>query len=161
MKILVINGPNLNMLGTREPEIYGSKTYKDLCEYITSEAQKIELDGENDDGVVVEFYQSNVEGEIINKIHAAQEVERYDGIVINPGAYTHYSYAIRDALEAVSACVPAVEVHISNVHKREEFRHTSVTAPACVGQVVGMGFFSYIAAIKYLTKLFGGENGRD
>jgi 3-dehydroquinate dehydratase-2 len=139
MKILVINGPNINFLGIREKTIYGSKDYTALCEYIKEEAKKLRVE--------VAIVQSNIEGEIINFIQDAYE--KYDGIVINPGAYTHYSYAIFDALQSVS--INTVEVHISNVHKREEFRHKSVTAPACVGQICGFGFYGYIMAMMALV----------
>ena len=138
MNILVINGPNLNMLGTREPDIYGKCDYntltKELAEY--AEAK----------GVQIKTVQSNHEGEIIDWI---QQFDG-DGIVINPGAYTHYSIAIHDALKSVDT--PAVEVHISNIYSREEFRHKSVTAPACVGQISGLGWFGYFAAIDFLLQ---------
>lgn len=140
MKILVINGPNINFLGIREKNIYGTKNYEDLCNYIKEEAKIL--------GAEVEVLQSNIEGEIINFIQAAYE--KYDGIVINPGAYTHYSIAIYDALKAVS--IKTVEVHISNIHSREEFRKKSVTAPACVGQICGFGFYGYIMAMMALLK---------
>ena len=117
MKIMVINGPNLDFLGIREPGVYGTQTYSDL-------EKKIETHAE-DMGIETVVMQSNSEGDIIDYIHYARG--NYDGIIINPGAYTHYSYAIADALSAVS--LPTVEVHISNIHKREEFRHKSVTAP--------------------------------
>lgn len=136
MKFLVINGPNLNMLGIREPEIYGRFTLSDLERYITDNTKELNAE--------IDFFQSNTEGEIINKIHAAHGV--YDGIVMNPGAYTHYSYAIRDALASIS--VPCIEVHISNIHKREEFRHKSVTAPECRGQICGLGYYGYVLAIE-------------
>ena len=136
--ILIINGPNLNMLGVREPGIYGSETLETLYKKIENKAKAL--------NVAVEFYQSNIEGEIINKIH--QAMGKFDGIVINPGAYTHYSYAIRDAIASVN--VPAIEVHISNVHKREEFRHKSVTAPVCVGQICGLGTNGYLYALEEL-----------
>ncbi|MDD6023221.1 MAG: type II 3-dehydroquinate dehydratase [Oscillospiraceae bacterium] len=139
MKFLVINGPNLNLLGIREPGIYGGGTYDALVSRIESAARGM--------GVEVECFQSNHEGEIIDRIHAAMGV--FDGIIINPGAYTHYSYAILDALKAVN--LPTVEVHISNIHKREEFRHTSVTAAACDGQICGLGFYGYTAALVYLV----------
>ena len=137
MNILVINGPNLNMLGIREPDIYGRATYADLCALIRQEAEAL--------GVQVEFFQSNHEGAIVDAIQAADGV--YDAIIMNPGAYTQYSVAILDALKAVS--VPCVEVHISNIHQREEFRHKSVTAPACVGQICGLGLYGYEAAMDY------------
>ena len=139
MKFLVINGPNLNLLGIREPGIYGGGTYDALVSRIESAARGM--------GVEVECFQSNHEGEIIDRIHAAMGV--FDGIIINPGAYTHYSYAILDALKAVN--LPTVEVHISNIHKREEFRHASVTAAACDGQICGLGFYGYTAALVYLV----------
>ena len=138
-KILIINGPNLNMLGIREPGVYGTQTLDRLCDDIRKKAEELK--------VCVDFYQSNIEGEIINKIHSA--MGDFDGIVINPGAYTHYSYAIRDALASVD--VPSIEVHISNVHKREEFRHKSVTAAACIGQICGLGTNGYMYALEELT----------
>ncbi len=145
-KIMVINGPNLNMLGIREPSVYGSQSYADLEAYIESYAEKM--------GVEVTVLQSNSEGEIIDFIHHA--LGSYDGIIINPGAYTHYSYAIHDALSSVK--IPAIEVHISNIHKREEFRHKSVTAPACVGQVAGLGFRGYTLALDYLKETASDKN---
>ena len=151
MKILVINGANLNMLGVREPHIYGSKTYEQLTAEITEYAAGL--------GLQADIVQSNIEGEIINFIHGATGTSgatgapgamgKYDGIIINPGAYTHYSYAIFDALTAVA--IPAVEVHISNIHKREEFRHKSVLADVCAGQISGFGKYSYILALEYFN----------
>ncbi len=138
-KILVINGVNLNMLGVREPEIYGGNTLADLEEQVKTKADKL--------GCQVDFYQSNCEGEICTKIQDALGV--YDGLIINPGAFTHYSYAIRDALGSVK--IPAVEVHISNIHKREEFRHNSVTVAECVGQICGLGFEGYNYALEALV----------
>ena len=140
MKILIINGPNLNMLGKREPEIYGRETLEDICDYIKEYAAK--------NGAETDFFQSNHEGEIIDKIHAAPQ--NYDAVVINPGAYTHYSYAIADALSSVT--VPKIEVHLSNIHKREEFRKKSVTAPSCTGQIAGFGKTGYIMAIMALLE---------
>ena len=142
MKALVINGPNLNMLGIREPGIYGSDNYDRLVQ-ICQEAGAAQGFDE------VEVFQSNHEGAIIDAIQEADTA--FDGIVINPGAYTHYSYAIHDALKAVS--IPAVEVHMSDIQKREEFRHLSVTAPACIAQIRGHGFESYTMAIDMLAKL--------
>ncbi|MBQ6820088.1 MAG: type II 3-dehydroquinate dehydratase [Clostridium sp.] len=139
MRVLVINGPNLNMVGVREKEIYGIRDYNDICNYIKEEGQKRSID--------IKLFQSNIEGEIINEIHNAY-YEKYDGIIINPGAFTHYSYAIFDAIKAVS--INTVEVHLSNIHSREEFRHKSVTAPACIGQISGFGEFGYIMAMEAL-----------
>ena len=137
MKFLIINGPNLNLLGKREPGIYGENTYEALCGRLKDFAAAHDS--------TAECFQSNYEGAILDTIHTADGV--YDAIVMNPGAFTHYSYAILDALKAVS--VPCIEVHISNVHQREEFRHKSVTAPACVGQICGLGLYGYIAAMSY------------
>lgn len=139
-KIMVINGVNLNMLGVREPEIYGNQTLSDINEMIEKKAEEL--------GVLAEFFQSNIEGEIVNAIHSCYK--NADGIIINPGAFTHYSYAIRDALASVG--VPAVEVHLSNVYKREEFRHKSVTAPECTGQISGLGAKGYLLALEALCK---------
>ncbi len=135
MKILVLNGPNINLLGKREPDVYGKKDYDALCEYIKKEAVTI--------GVEVDVMQNNVEGELVNILHDADE--NYDGVVMNPGAYTHYSIALKDAISGI--LVPVVEVHLSNIHAREEFRKTSVTASSCVGQISGFGFMSYILGI--------------
>lgn len=137
MKFLIINGPNLNLLGKREPGIYGADTYEGLCEHLRIFAIK--------HNSTADCIQSNHEGAIVDAIQEADGV--YDAIVMNPGAYTHYSVAILDALKAVN--VPCVEVHISNIHQREEFRHKSVTAPACVGQICGLGSFGYEAAMSY------------
>ena len=141
MKILVLNGPNLNLLGKREPGIYGTGSYDDLCMELVAYAAARDIR--------VDIRQSNHEGALIDEIQAADGV--YDGIVINPGAYTHYSYAIRDAIKAIT--VPVVEVHISDIEKREEFRHLSVTAPVCIAQIRGHGFESYTMAIDMLAKL--------
>jgi 3-dehydroquinate dehydratase type II len=140
MRFLVLNGPNLNLLGRREPAVYGSDTYADLCRRLTVFAAS--------HGSSAVCFQSNHEGDLIDQIHSAPG--EFDAIILNPGAFTHYSYAILDALQSVS--VPAVEVHISNVHKREAFRHTSVLAPACVGQICGLGFDGYEAAMAYFLK---------
>ncbi|MDO5397583.1 MAG: type II 3-dehydroquinate dehydratase [bacterium] len=139
MKVLVINGVNLNMLGIREPGIYGKSTLSDLKNCIEDKANELNIE--------VDFFQSNYEGAICEKIQQALGV--YDGIIINPGAFTHYSYAIRDALGSVK--LPAIEVHISNIHKREEFRHHSVTVPECIGQICGLGFKGYILALEALA----------
>ncbi|EOU1703934.1 type II 3-dehydroquinate dehydratase [Clostridium perfringens] len=141
MKIMVINGPNLNLLGIREKEIYGAKDFNQVIDYIKEEGKEL--------GLEVNCFQSNIEGEIINFIHNAY-FKKYDGIIINPGAYTHYSIAIYDALKGVE--IPTVEVHLSNIHKREEFRHKSVTAPACIGQISGFGEYGYIMAMNALKK---------
>lgn len=141
MKILVINGVNMNMLGIREPEKYGTMTLKNLEKELY--AYSFEL------GVDIETFQSNHEGEIVEKIHSAYK--HADGIVINPGAYTHTSIAIRDALASVS--VPAVEVHMTNIHAREDFRHNSVIAPVCTAQISGFGADGYKLALKGLTKI--------
>ena len=139
MKFLVINGPNLNLLGQREPGIYGENTYESLCRRLKDFAAAHDS--------TAECFQSNYEGGIIDAIHGARG--KYDAIIMNPGAYTHYSYAILDALKAVD--VPCIEVHISNVHQREEFRHRSVTAPVCVGQICGLGTQGYLLAIEALA----------
>lgn len=138
MRFLIINGPNLNLLGRREPEIYGAATYDDLCRMVTTWAASR--------GHSADFFQSNHEGAIIDAIQ--QSDGKYDGIVINPGAYAHYSFAIHDALRAVS--VPAVEVHISDIHAREKWRNVSVTAPACREMICGMGFEGYCKAMEML-----------
>ena len=143
MKILVINGPNINFLGIREKGIYGNQDYAYL--------EKIINDKANELGVEVEVFQSNHEGAIIDKIQQAY-YDKVDGIVINPGAFTHYSYAVRDALASV-ADIPKIEVHISNVHTREEFRHTSVTVPVCNGQVVGLGLNGYLYAVQAIKDM--------
>lgn len=139
-KILVINGPNLNMLGKREPDIYGALTLEQINAGLKSEAQKLNCN--------IDFYQSNCEGELCTAIHEA--MGRYQGIILNPGAYTHTSIALRDALASVD--VPAIEVHISNIHKREEFRHHSYTAASCIGQICGLGADGYLYALMKLVK---------
>ena len=146
MNFLIINGPNLNLLGKREPGIYGSGTYSDLCRLIQDYASA--------HGCAVQCFQSNHEGAIVDKIHEADG--RFDAIIINPAAYTHYSYAILDALKAVS--VPAYEVHISHIDRREPFRAVSVTAPACVGQIYGLGFEGYLRAMDYFLERAGGTS---
>lgn len=138
MKILVINGPNLNMLGIREPDIYGKKTYDDLLLYIKEEADRL--------GIAVEFYQSNHEGDIVDKIQSAYG--NTDGIVINPAAYTHTSIAIPDALKAVG--IPTVEVHISDISSREAFRRISYVSPVALKTIAGKGFEGYILAMNEL-----------
>lgn len=140
MKILVLNGPNLQMLGVREPDVYGSLTLEEIEERVRAEAEKA--------AVEIEFKQSNHEGEMVDAVAAARG--NCDGILINPAAYTHSSIAIYDALKAVG--IPAVEVHLSNISAREEFRRTSLTAPACIGQVMGFGVESYLLGLSGLLK---------
>lgn len=139
-KVRIINGPNINFTGIREKGVYGSLSYDDIVENILKKAKELDFDAE--------CFQSNHEGEIIDYIQKCYH-DGVEGIVINPGAYTHYSYAIRDALSSVN--IPIVEVHMSNIHKREEFRHLSVTVPVCVGQICGLGAYGYelgLMAIK-------------
>lgn len=139
MKILVINGVNMDMLGVREPEKYGSMTLKDLEKELYAFSFEI--------GIDIETFQSNSEGEIVEKIHLAKD--KFDGIVINAGAYTHTSIAIRDAISSID--IPTVEVHMTNIYKREEFRHHSYLAPVCIGQISGFGPDSYKLGLKALT----------
>ena len=145
MKLLIVNGPNLNMLGVREKNIYGTRTFKDLENYILSCCSEA--------GVEAELFQSNHEGAIVDKIQQAYGVT--DGIVINPAAYTHTSVAILDALKAVS--IPAVEVHLSDVNAREPFRHISYAGLACEAHYIGLGFEGYRKAIEYLVSHYKGE----
>ena len=144
MKIIVINGPNLNMLGIREPEIYGDETLEDLIEYVMDYCKPRDIE--------VEFYQSNHEGDIIDTIQGA--LDKFDGILINPAAYTHTSIAIPDAIKAVN--LPAVEVHLSDITAREEFRKISYTAPVCIATVSGKGFDSYLDAVEILLAWMAG-----
>ncbi|GAB6013091.1 type II 3-dehydroquinate dehydratase [Viscerimonas tarda] len=139
MDILIINGPNLNLLGKREPSIYGDVGFESYLQ---------DLQGEYGAVCRLSYYQSNHEGEIIDKLHEAGF--SYDGIVLNAGAYTHTSVAIHDAIKAITT--PVIEVHISNIHAREEFRHKSIIAPACRGSVVGLGFESYRLAVEFFSK---------
>lgn len=139
MKILIINGPNLNMLGVREPEKYGNLTLADIEKELF--ASSFEL------GIDIELFQSNAEGEIIDKIQSTIGV--FDGIVINPGGYTHTSVAIRDAISAVN--IPTVEVHLTNISAREEFRHKSLISPVCIGQIAGFGKNSYKLGLKAIN----------
>lgn len=142
MKILVINGPNLNFLGIREKGIYGSESYDTLVARLRAKAEA--------EGIELECFQDNSEGAIIDRIQKAY-FDEVDGIIINPGAYAHYSIAIRDALASVT--VPKIEVHISNVYKREEFRHTSVVTPVCDGEILGLGLNGYLLALDAMKEL--------
>lgn len=139
-KVLVLNGPNLNLLGTREPDVYGKTTLDDINQKLKALGAEL--------GIELDFYQSNHEGEIIDKIH--QAMESADGILINPGAFTHYSIAVRDAISAVR--LPCVEVHLSNIHAREEFRKESVIAPVCTGQISGFGYISYLLGLRAIVE---------
>ena len=146
MKILIINGPNLNMLGKRDGSVYGTINYADLVDMIEKEAEKLLID--------VLFFQSNHEGELIDFIQ--NNSNDSDGIIINPGALTHYSIALRDALS--DSKLKIVEVHISNIHAREQFRHISVIAPISEGQIAGLGFNGFLYALKYFKALNNNEN---
>ncbi|HTU71512.1 MAG TPA: type II 3-dehydroquinate dehydratase [Candidatus Baltobacteraceae bacterium] len=140
MHVLVIHGPNLNLLGQRQPEIYGSMTLAELNDFLTTVA--------HDHGITIDCVQYNGEGEIINAIHDARS--RYDGIVINPGAYSHYSYAIADAISSLD--IPVIEAHLSNIAARETYRRVSVTAAACIGSISGFGQRSYALALRVLAE---------
>ena len=140
MRALVLHGPNLNLLGNREPEIYGSQTLADVNDIVSAAAADL--------GVEVSFAQHNGEGEIVDALHAARG--QYDGVVINPGAYSHYSHAIADAIAAI--VIPVIEVHLSNIGAREEFRRHSVTARACRGSISGLGAIGYVLALRALVE---------
>lgn len=137
MRLLLLNGPNLNLLGSREPNIYGRTTYESLISDLQTHAEK--------SGTKLDCFQSNHEGQLIDYIQSAADV--FDGIILNPGALTHYSYALRDAIQSIK--LPVLEVHISNIHTRESFRQISVTAPACIGQISGLGIQGYFLAVDY------------
>ncbi len=143
-KVLIIHGPNLNLLGKRERSVYGNTTLDGINKMAVGHGSGI--------GLEVDVFQSNSEGDIIDTIHAAQD--RYEGVLINPGAFTHYSYAVRDAIASVD--IPFIEVHLSNIHNREEFRKLSVTAPVCSGQISGFGPDSYILGLDALKKVISG-----
>ena len=138
---MVLNGTNLNFLGIREKQVYGTMQYEDACRYITEQAEML--------GHTVTVLQSNSEGALIDALQQAY-YDKVEGIVINPGAYTHYSYALHDAIKGNG--IPTVEVHLSNIHAREAFRRTSVTAPACIGQICGFGVFGYVMAMQALAR---------
>lgn len=140
-KVLVLLGPNLNMVGIREKSVYGDETEESIERQVCQKAEEL--------GFVCDVFQSNHEGDLIDRIHAAKDV--YCGVVLNAGALTHYSYALRDAIAAVR--IPFVEVHMSNIYAREEFRHTSVIAPVCAGQISGFGKHSYFLALQALQSL--------
>ena len=142
MKFLVVNGPNINMTGIREQGVYGARNYTEITAMIAAEAKQR--------GIEVEVFQSNVEGEMIDAIQRCS-FEHMDGLIINPGAYTHTSYALHDAIKSI-APIPAVEVHFSNVHARESFRHESKTAPACLGQLCGFEDYGYVMAMDALIQ---------
>ena len=146
MKLLILNGPNLNLLGKREPETYGSTTLDELESVLRSAF----------DEVILTFFQSNHEGELIDRLHEAGS-DGTEGIVFNPGAYTHTSVALRDAIAGIET--PVVEVHISNIHAREPFRHRSLLAPVCAGQICGLGLYGYHAAIRYFSESGVGSRG--
>lgn len=141
-RIVIINGPNLDRLGIREPDIYGDQTLTDLENLLTEEAESL--------GVQVQFYQSNHEGFIIDEIGEYSDSDVF-GLILNPGALTHTSLALRDAI--AGSDLPAIEVHISNIYRREDIRQHSLTAPACIGVISGLGFDSYVAALRHLANL--------
>lgn len=140
MKLMIINGPNINMTGIRETGVYGARNYAEISAWLEAEAHAR--------GIELTIFQSNAEGEMIDAIQRVY-FEKYDGLILNPGAYTHTSYALHDAVKSI-APIPAVEVHLSNVHAREAFRHESKTAPACLGQLCGFGDYGYVMAMDAL-----------
>ena len=141
LRVLVLNGPNLNLLGTRKPEIYGTTTLADIEQMMRQRAEVL--------GIEMDFMQSNYEGELVEQIQKAKG--RYQYLILNAAAYTHTSIAIRDAIEAVE--LPTIEIHLSNIHAREEFRHNSLIAPVCVGQICGFGAKSYLLALHYVAEM--------
>jgi 3-dehydroquinate dehydratase-2 len=145
VKILLVNGPNLHLLGKREPGIYGNVTLDAIVDRVTARGREL--------GAEVEAFQSNDEGELITRV--GESGGTYDGIILNPGGYTHTSVALRDAIQA--SATPCVEVHLSNIHAREEFRHTSLTAGACVGQIMGFGGMSYLLGLEAIVAHVRGE----
>jgi len=147
MKVLIVHGPNLNLLGRREPDTYGEQTLEEINQIIATEAAQADIE--------VKFVQSNLEGELIDAIQQAEQWA--DAIVVNPAAYTHTSVALRDVLAAVD--IPAIEVHLSNIYAREEFRHRSLTAAACQGQISGFGAWSYVLALRAARHIVEGESG--
>ena len=142
MKVLIINGPNLNLLGKRNKSLYGEETLEEINESIKLRGEEL--------GFEIDFFQSNSEGFILNKIHESMDIN-YSGIIINPAAFTHYSIAIRDAIEVLT--IPVIEVHLSNISGREDFRQKSVIAPVCTGQISGLGLNSYLVAMDALKLL--------
>lgn len=146
MKVLVVNGPNLNLLGVREKDIYGSLSYEELCSYIKKNAEELNIQ--------VEIYQSNIEGELINFIQ--NNYKDVDGLIINLGAYTHYSYALYDCIKSIDK--PTIEVHLTNIYARDEFRQKSVTAPACIGVITGLKEIGYKIALMALKDIGGNKN---
>ena len=146
LEICVINGPNLDMLGKREPEIYGKESLEDINMALEAEAERL--------GINLTTFQSNYEGAIVEKIHQAHK-EKWDGIIINPGAYTHTSVAIRDALLILS--VPVIEIHLSNIHKRDDFRHRSMISDIAAGQIIGFGAMGYEMALNALVQILNSK----
>lgn len=148
-KILIINGPNINLLGLRQPDVYGKETYADLVNYLNAAAQELNIE--------VDTFQSNHEGALIDKLQ--ESYQKYDGIVINPAAYTHTSIALLDVLLAIP--IPAVEVHLSDIEKREAFRQFSYTAKACIAQISGLGFGSYRKGLEVLLQALDTSNSKE